>query len=307
MTGPVATFRRAARWYGAVCGVVDVDLEVPGGVVGLLGPNGAGKSTLLKLLTGQLRPSAGEVRLLGVDPMRDAEVFRRVGFCSEDDALFEDLTPREFLRYLAALHGYRGVERSRRADRALERTGVAAAAGRRCAGLSKGTRQRVRIAAAVIHEPELLILDEPMTGLDPLARRGVLDLMDTWARAGRAVLFSSHILHEVEAAARHVVVLNKGMVLAEGDVAHLHACMGDYPFALELACDRPRALAERLVREAHVVSVTVRGDRVRVASDSARTLLADLPAIVLETGVAVSELDAPEENLETLFGRLVKA
>jgi ABC-2 type transport system ATP-binding protein len=310
MSGVVAVFDRAARWYGQVCGVTDVSLSLPGAVVGLLGPNGAGKSTLLRLLTGQLRPSAGSVRVFGADPMRDAEVFRRVGFCSEDDALFEDLTPRAFLRFLAKLHGFRGAETGRRADRALERLRLEAAADRKCGGLSKGTRQRVRLAAALLHEPELLVLDEPMTGLDPLARRDVLDLIETWAQAGRAVLFSSHILHEVEACARHVVVIHRGMVLAEGSVAHLHECLGDYGYALEATCRRPRELGARFLAEPHVTGVSFPGpDRVRIESASARALLADFPRVAVESGMEreIDDLVAPDENLETLFERLVKA
>ncbi len=309
MNAPVAQFTHVARWYGQVCGVVDVTLSLPPGITGLLGPNGAGKSTLLRLMTGLLRPSQGQVRVFGLDPVRDAGVFRRMGYCSEDDALFDDLTPREFLRFLGRLHGFRGVERDRRADRALERLGIALVADRSCRGLSKGTRQRVRIAAAILHEPDLLILDEPMTGLDPIARRDVLGLLETWARAGRSVLFSSHILHEVEAAARHVVVIHRGMVLAEGTVAHLQEAIGDYAFALEIVCRRPRALAGLLLAGEHVSSVSFPADgRLRVESRSARTLLTELPKIAIDAGMGgeIEEIVAPDENLETLFQRLVK-
>ncbi len=309
MTEPVAVFTHAARWYGQVCGVVDVTLSLPPGITGLLGPNGAGKSTLLRLMTGLLRPSQGQVRVFGMDPVRDARVFRRTGYCSEDDALFDDLSPREFLRFLGRLHGFRGAERDRRADRALDRLGLSPVALRPCGGLSKGTRQRVRIAASILHEPDLLILDEPMTGLDPLARRDVLDLLETWSRAGRSVLFSSHILHEVEAAARHVVVIHRGMVLAEGSVAHLQESIGDYAFALEIVCRRPRALAVLLLAGEHVSGVSFPSEgRLRVESHSARTLLAELPKIAVSAGMGaeIDEIVAPDENLETLFQRLVK-
>jgi ABC-2 type transport system ATP-binding protein len=306
---PVAVFERVARWYGQVCGVVDVGLSLPPGVTGLLGPNGAGKSTMLRLLVGLLRPSQGRVRVFGRDPAADAETFRRLGYCSEDDALFDDLTPREFLRLLARLHGFTGPERGRRTERAIERLGLGPAADRACGGLSKGTRQRVRIAAAILHEPDLLVMDEPMTGLDPLARRDVLDLVETWARAGRSVLFSSHILHEVEAAARHVVVIHRGMVLAEGTPAHLQEALSDGAFTLEIVCRRPRELARLLLAAEHVSGVSFPAEgRLRAESRSGRALVSELPEILLAAGMAdeVEEILAPDENLESLFRRLVK-
>jgi ABC-2 type transport system ATP-binding protein len=312
--GPVVTavakLDDVARRFGAVCGVVDVTLEIPNTVVGLLGPNGAGKSTLLNLLTGRLLPSSGTVRVFGLDPARKPEVFRRTGYCSETDALFEDMTPREMLGTLARLHGFRGPERARRVDRAIERLDLGAAATRKCAALSKGTRQRARIAAAVLHEPEFLVLDEPMTGLDPTARRNVLDLIETWASAGRAVLFSSHILREVEAAARHVVVVHRGMTLAEGTVAHLHDCLSHGAFVMEFEAKRPRELAAAFLGRPFVTGVSlVSPTRLRVEATSSAELTEAAAKVVVDAGMAdeIEEIVAPDENLETLFRRLVKS
>jgi ABC-2 type transport system ATP-binding protein len=304
---PVVAFQGVSRWYGSVLGLANVSIVVPDGVTGLLGPNGAGKSTFLRLLTGQLVPSSGRVSVFGKDPVADPSVFRDVGYCSEDDALFVDLTPRETIRFVARFHGFSGREATERTERAIATAGVDAYADRSCEGLSKGQRQRTRLAAALVHEPRLLVLDEPMTGLDPVARRAVLDLMQQWASAGRSVLFSSHILHEVEAASGHVVMIHKGMILAEGSVGHLRSCVSDAAFLLEIAVDRVREFGASLLGRPHVRHVEiVDGGKLRVATDRASDLMLDVVDAATRGGFAVDSITAPDDNLEALFKRLVK-
>jgi ABC-2 type transport system ATP-binding protein len=303
---PLIEARQLARWYGPVVGITDVSLDVPGAIVGLLGPNGAGKSTLLKLITGQIGPSAGTIRVLGKDPMTDPSVFRDVGYCSEDDALFEDLTTFEMVRFLARLHGMSLAGSAEKALSAMQTCGVAELRGRRCRELSKGQRQRVRLAAATVHDPRILILDEPMTGLDPLGRRGVMDVIRARARAGRAVVFSSHILHEVEAVATYVIVLNKGMVLAEGTLEHIREALSDYAFSLEIAGRNLRPLAQVLMGREHVTAVEWLSEGLlKVSTQSAKVLATELPPLVLELGSEIEAVSTPDESLETLFGRLV--
>lgn len=303
---PLIEARQLARWYGPVIGVTDVTIDVPGAIVGLLGPNGAGKSTLLKLITGQIGPSAGTISVLGRDPMREPEVFREVGYCSEDDALFEDLTTLEMVRFLARLHGMSGRASGEKALSAMQSCGVAELRERKCRELSKGQRQRVRLAAAIVHDPRILILDEPMTGLDPLGRRAVMDVIRARARAGRAVVFSSHILHEVEAVATYVIVLNKGMVLAEGTLEHIREALSDYAFTLEIAGRNLRPLAQDLMGLDHVTAIEWVSEGVlKVSTQSARVLAAELPPRLLENGAEVDSVSTPDESLEVLFGRLV--
>ncbi len=297
---------RVARWYGNVPALTEVTLQVPGGITGLLGPNGAGKSTLLRILTGQIRPSSGSVSVLGKDPLRDPALFDALGFCSEDDALFEGMSARSIVRMLARLSGINAAEVKDRADAALRRTGMLAFADREAASGSKGMRQRVRIAAALVHAPKLILLDEPMTGLDPVGRRDILALLEELAASGVHVLFSSHILHEVAAVASHIVVLHRGMVLAEGALGVIRDELADYAFTLCVRCDDPRRLAGHLIGASHITALRLEGeDALHVSTSSSLQLLRDIPVAVLDTGVCVTEMAAPGEAVEAVFQRLI--
>ena len=202
--------RGLARWYGQVVGVNDVDALVGPGITGLLGPNGAGKSTFLRLVSGQIKPSRGEVRALGLKPFANRELFQRLGFCPDQDALYDDMTGLQFVSFMMRLHGFGRAESHRRAHAALDRVGLTDARGRRTGGYSKGMRQRARLAQAIAHEPELLVLDEPLNGLDPLARKAVMGLLAELRDRGVHILVSSHVLHEVESMTRTVILLFQG-------------------------------------------------------------------------------------------------
>ena len=304
---PVIQARGLARWYGRVIGLTDLTVDVPPGITGLLGPNGAGKSTFMRLLTGQIHPSAGDVWVLGKRPAWDPALFADLGFCSEDDALYEDMTAREMVTFLARCSGYDGSEARDRAAKALERCGMGHALDKRCSTFSKGMRQRTRIASALVHDPRLLLLDEPMTGLDPVGRRDVVDIIKGFAGEGGSVLFSSHILYEVEAVAEHVAIMNKGMLLAEGTLEEIQHDLSDYAFSLKIRCDHPRRLAKAIVDRGHVVGVSFEGeDRITISSASSRTLSEEISPIALAENVDVFELSCPGENLESLFERLLK-
>ena len=299
--------RGLARWYGQVIGLTDLSVDIPSGITGLLGPNGAGKSTFMRLLTGQIHPSAGSVWLLGKQPAWQPEVFQDVGFCSEDDALYEDMTAREMVTFLARCSGFEGDESRERAASALERCGMGHALDKACSTFSKGMRQRTRIAAALVHDPKLLLLDEPMTGLDPVGRRDVVNIIKQFANSGGSVLFSSHILHEVEAVAEHVAIMNKGMLLAEGTLEEIQNDLSDYAFSLKIRCDQPRKLARAIVERGHVIGVSFEGpDGITISSESAKALSEEVPPIALEEGIDLMELSCPNESLENLFQRLMK-
>jgi ABC-2 type transport system ATP-binding protein len=298
-------FARASRWYGPVIALNDVTVEIAPGVTGLLGPNGAGKSTFLKLAAGQLRPSQGEVSLLGRPAWGSPEVFHRVGLCPEQDAFWETLTGIQFVMTLLKLSGWGEGESRRRAEAALAEVDLLSAKDRRIGGYSKGMRQRVKLAQALAHEPEVLLLDEPVSGMDPVNRRRVVDLVKRLGREGKTVLVSSHILHEVEAMTRRVLLVHNGRILAEGDVREIRDLLDEHPHTVALRCRNPRALAEAFVKAPHVLSLSFGPDEEWLTVQTARPdeFYSTLHEAAVTAGV--SEMYSPDEDLESVFKYLV--
>jgi ABC-2 type transport system ATP-binding protein len=297
--------RRASRWYGQVIALNDVSTTISPGVTGLLGPNGAGKSTLLKLAAGQLAPSQGEVRILGRRAWGSPEIFHRVGLCPEPDAFWDGLTGRQFLVALLRLTGYDEAECRGRADQALALVDLEAAAGRKIGGYSKGMRQRLKLAQALAHEPEVLLLDEPLSGMDPVNRRRVMDLVKKLGREGKTVVVSSHILHEVESMTRRVLLIHNGRILAEGDVREIRDLMDEHPHTVSLRARDPRALARSVVSSPHVLSLAFgsEGEWITVQTARPEEFYSGLPEAAIEAGVI--EMYSPDEDLESVFKYLV--
>jgi ABC-2 type transport system ATP-binding protein len=297
---PIA-MTRVSRWYGPVIALNDVTVTIPPGVTGLLGPNGAGKSTFLKLAAGQLRPSQGELSVLGRAAWGSPEIFHRVGLCPESDAFWEHMSGLQFLTTLLRLTGYEEAECQRRAEEALHTVALLDAKDRKLGGYSRGMRQRVKLAQAIAHEPELLLLDEPVTGMDPLNRRRVIDLVRRLGREGRTVLVSSHILHEVEAMTRRVLLVNHGRILAEGDVREIRELMDEHPHTVALRARDPRRLAAAIVGWPNVLSVAFGGEGEWLTVQTARPdeFYRGLHQAALEAGVV--EMYSPDENLESVF------
>ncbi len=306
MTEPVIQVESVMRSYGQVVALTDVSLDIEGGIVGLLGPNGAGKSTLLHVLTGQLRPSLGKVRVLGVDPYANARFYQRVGVCPQREALFEDVSGFHFVSFMLRLRGWDAAEADRRARVWLEQLGLSDAMHRRIRGYSKGMRQRAKIAAAMGHEAELLFLDEPMTGLDPIWRHRVLSAMKEKAANGTTLLFSSHVLHEVEQATRQVVLLHRGRVLAQGDGREIRGLVDSFPHRVFIDADVPRTLGLRLLGWECVESVRVRDDGVDVTTPQPDRFYARLTTEAAREKLGVQSLHSPDDSLQALFEMLVQ-
>jgi ABC-2 type transport system ATP-binding protein len=296
---------RASRWYGQVIALNDVSLTIAPGVTGLLGPNGAGKSTFLKLAAGQIRPSQGDVRLLGLPAWGSPELFHRVALCPETDAFWEGLTGMQFVTALLRLTGYDEAECRARAEGALAQVDLLEARDRKIGGYSKGMRQRVKLAQALAHDPEVLLLDEPVSGMDPVNRRRVIDLVKRLGREGRTVVVSSHILHEVEAMTRRVLLIHNGRVLAEGDVREIRDLMDEHPHTVSLRARDPRVLARSVVGAPHVLSLSFDGSGEWLTVQTARPdeFYGGLHEAALEAGV--SEMYSPDEDLESVFKYLV--
>jgi ABC-2 type transport system ATP-binding protein len=305
---PIITADHLSKWYGQVIGLNDVSVKMPPGVTGLLGPNGAGKSTFMKLITGQLRPSKGEVRVLGEPIWGNPGLFARIGFLPEQDAFYERMTGLEWVTALVRLTGADDAEAGRLARGALEAVDLAAAADKKIGAYSKGMRQRIKLAQALAHDPELLILDEPLAGMDPIARRQTIRLIKDWSRAGKSIIVSSHILHEIESMTANIVLINQGRVLAEGDVHQIRDLIDDHPHTVSIKADRTRALARAFLGYEDVLSLKFEDDAVVVQTgkpDAFYTRLTELAASG-ELG-AIHEVTSPDDNLQAVFQYLVKS
>ncbi|AMV36500.1 ABC transporter ATP-binding protein [Planctomyces sp. SH-PL62] len=304
---PVIEFRSVSKWYGQVIGVNNLSLRIGKGVTGLLGPNGAGKSTLLQLATGQLRPSQGDVRVLGVRPWNNAALNRHVGLCPEQDAMFEWMTGRAFLRASGSLAGMGRRAAREAADRMLEQVGMTAAADRPVRGYSKGMRQRTKLAQALIHDPEVLFLDEPLTGTDPVARHELMELIAGLARQGRTILVSSHVLYEVQALTSQIVLVNRGRLVAFGDVRQIRDLIDKHPHRIVLKGPDRRALAAKLVRWDDVEGIELPRDEraIVVETRAPDQFYQRLPRLAREADSPIEEIYSDDDNLEAVFKYLV--
>ncbi|MBI1917382.1 MAG: ABC transporter ATP-binding protein [Planctomycetes bacterium] len=305
---PVIQFDGVSKWYGNVIGLNKVTLAIPPGITGLLGPNGAGKSTLLQLATGQLFASQGTVRVLGHAAWNNPALNRLIGLCPEQDAFYEWMTGWEFVRTCARLGGLRGSEADDRTRSALELVGMTPNMNRAIRGYSKGMRQRTKLAQALVHEPRVLFLDEPLSGTDPVARRDLIDAILGFGHEGRTVLVSSHVLHEVQSLTSYIVLLNKGRLVAEGNVRQIRDLIDKYPHRIVLIADNYRALASRAVawEDVEGVKVLAKESGVMVETRSPDAFYRRLPALALEDGLLIREVYSEDDNLEAVFKYLVQ-
>jgi ABC-2 type transport system ATP-binding protein len=304
---PIVEFDAASKWYGNVIGLNKLTLRIPAGVTGLLGPNGAGKSTLLQLATGQLRPSQGTVRVLGQSVWDNPALNRHIGLCPEQDAFYEWMTGRDFVRTCARLSGLSRQSALAAAEEALARVGMTEHMNRAIRGYSKGMRQRTKLAQSLVHGPRVLFLDEPLTGTDPVARRDMIDVIRDLAASGCSVLVSSHVLHEVQALTSRVILLHRGRLVAEGNVREIRELIDKHPHRIVLVGDRPRALAARLAAFDDVAGIEFldRESGLRVETRQPDAFYARLPALAIEDGLALREVFSEDDNLEAVFKYLV--
>ena len=295
-----------SKWYGQVNGLNDITVDIPPGVTGLLGPNGAGKSTFMKLMTGQLKPSQGTIRVLGTSLWDSPEAFARVGFCPEQDAFYDRMTGLEWVTALVRLNGLADAEASAAAERALAQVDLTDAGGKKIGAYSKGMRQRVKLAQALVHDPEVLILDEPLSGMDPLQRRKTIRLIKDWARLGKHVIVSSHILHEIEAMTSNILLINNGRIVAEGNVHQIRDLIDTHPHTVHVRADDPRALAHRLLADEGVMSLAFEPGALVIETRQPDAFYQTLTQLAAsrEAG-AIAEVTSPDDNLQAVFKYLV--
>jgi ABC-2 type transport system ATP-binding protein len=305
VSAPVVEVDGVSKWFGGVVAVSDVSFSIPVGVTALLGPNGAGKSTMLRMLCGLARPSKGTVRVLGRDPRTDVDVTALIGLAPQQESVFEPLTARAFVRATAVLHGLPDPDAA--AVSALRTVELDPDDARRLPTYSKGMRQRVKLAQAIVHEPQLLILDEPLAGMDPLARRRTIRLIREWARAGKSIIVSSHILHEIESMTGNILLINNGRILAEGDVHHIRDLIDEHPHTVYVRADDPRALAREFLSRDDVRSLKFEPGAVVVETGKPDLFYARLTEMAAsgEFG-SIDEVTSPDDNLQAVFKYLVK-
>jgi ABC-2 type transport system ATP-binding protein len=302
----VISARRLSYWYGQVIGINDISLDIGQGVVGLLGPNGAGKSTLFKVITGQLRPRTGTVAIFGQKVWNNPSVFSQIGFVPEQDAFYEEMTGRQFVTYLTRLQGFAAPDAARLADEAIAQVDLQAQADRSIQEYSKGMRQRIKIAQALAHKPRVLFLDEPLTGTDPVGRRHIIDLIKKLGDDGVCVLVSSHILHEVEQMTSDILLINKGRILAEGNVLRIREMIDEHPHTIFVGCDAPRKLAALLASHDDILRIEFVEGGFRVATSTPDACYRRIPKLALDHGIKLQRMTSPDNNLTAVFQYLVR-
>ena len=304
----IVTATQVSKWYGQVIGLNDVTVSVPPGITGLLGPNGAGKSTFMKLITGQLAPNKGTIHVLGEPIWRNPHLYFQIGFCPEQDAFYERMTGIEWVTALVRLNGLDERQAKEAAERAMTAVDLMDAAGKKIGAYSKGMRQRVKLAQALVHDPEILILDEPLSGMDPIGRRKTIRMIRDWGKAGKSIVVSSHILHEIESMTSNILLINNGRILAEGNVHQIRDLIDTHPHTVYIRADDPRGLAREFLARADVISLRFEPGAVIIETGKPDEFYGRLTDIVAEGACgSIEEVTSPDDNLQAVFKYLVKA
>ncbi|MBP3960786.1 ATP-binding cassette domain-containing protein [Gemmata sp. G18] len=307
---PLLLFEQVSKWYGTVLALNQVTLELTGGITGLVGANGAGKSTLLRMANGQLKPTLGRVRVRGTDAW-DWRARRLVGYCPDIDAFYEDLSGRRFVWVMARLCGYTRAESNRRTEAVLERVGMTDRADRKLRGYSKGMRQRIKLAQALLHDPELLILDEPLSGIDPIGRQELLELFQALAAQGKCLLISSHELEALEKLTNHVVIMARGRVAAVGTLQQIRDLLDDHPLSVRIDVARAREVARLLLAMPEVLAVDVAPkladgvEAVVVKARNPKRFFELFGRLAVEHQLDVQRLEPLDESAHAILGYLL--
>jgi ABC-2 type transport system ATP-binding protein len=300
-------FDNVSKFYGEILGVNRVSLAIPAGITSLVGPNGAGKTTLMNLMTGLLRPTRGQVTVLGIPTDCPEQLFRKVGYCSQFDSFPWGLTGREFIASFLRVSGFAKDQAADWTVEALARVDLIDAADRKIGAYSKGMRQRVRLAQSIAHQPSVLILDEPLNGLDPMVRAETIALFKQLAAQGLHLIISSHILHEVDMMSDRVVLLNNGYVVAEGEIHGVRDEMEEHPMQILIRCDQPSLLAARMFQSDHVVEARLHDDRhglfVKTRSPDQFYLL--LNRVVAQGEIEIESVAPVDDDLSAVYEYLI--
>ena len=303
---PTIVVDGVSKWYGDVVAVNDISLAVSPGITGLLGPNGAGKTTLLHMIGGLAGTSQGDITVLGQPVRNNPQLYSNIGVMSEHEAVYGFYTGREFVRFSGTLAGSNNVDDA--VNRAIEAVGMVDAQNRKIGTYSRGMRQRIRLASSLVHDPEILLLDEPLNGTDPRQRLEFQDLLHSFAREGKTVLISSHILEEIETLADNILLMVSGKLAAAGDFRAIRAKLDERPYTVRVLCSEPRKLAATLVQMEDVDSVSVDGDgSLIVLSRNVSSLQISIPRLAQQENIRLLKVEPLDDSLESVFNYLVEA
>ena len=307
MSDNLITFTNVSRFYGEVLGINNVSLGIPPGITSLVGPNGSGKTTLMNLMTGLIRPTQGEISVLGVSPQDPEKLCRLVGYCAQFDAFPKGITGYQFIYSFLRMYGFSNQECDKRTLSSLQLVALTDAMNRPVAAYSKGMRQRVKLAQAIAHDPTVVVLDEPLNGLDPLARAEAIALFREWGNAGRHVLVSSHILHEVDKISDQVILLSHGYVVAVGQIQGVRSEVKEQPMQILVRCDRPNMLASRLFAQDHVVEAKVANDGkgLLLRTRDADNFYLLLNRVVIESGLEIESVAPADDDVNSVYQYLI--
>ena len=307
MSDNLITFTNVSRFYGEVLGINNVSLSIPPGITSLVGPNGSGKTTLMNLMTGLIHPTEGEIRVLGIPPDHPERLCRVLGYCAQFDAFPKGITGYQFIYSFLRMYGKSDAECDERTRASLEMVGLTKAADRPVAAYSKGMRQRVKLAQATAHNPRVVVLDEPLNGLDPLARSEAIAIFRLWGAEGRHVLVSSHILHEVDQISDQVILLSQGYVVAEGQIQGVRSEVKEQPMQIQVRCDKPSLLAARLFQQDHVVEAKLSpdGKGLLLRTRDADSFYLLLNRVILDSGLEVESVAPADDDVNSVYHYLI--
>ncbi len=304
---PIVETKNLSKWYGNVLGLSDVTLQIEPGITGILGPNGAGKSTFLKLITGQIKPNIGTVRIKGQNIRNNYRLFSIIGFCPEKDFFYDEITGWQFVTSLLKLHHFSESEVETRAQKALEIVDLVEDKNRVIRSYSRGMRQRLKFAQAIAHDPEIIVLDEPLSGLDPLGRRKIIHLIKSYKGEGRTIIVSSHVLPEIEAMTKRIILIHQGKIFAQGDIHYIRDLIDTHPHIISIKCSNARQLASKFIQQDYVLKVHFgsSNDSLLIETNNRDKLFSFLPSLFIENKIEVDEITSPDDNLQAVFDYLV--
>jgi ABC-2 type transport system ATP-binding protein len=307
MNIPVVDLENVSKFYGKVLGLNDFTCAFGQGMIGLLGPNGAGKSTMLKLITGQIKPSKGKVIVLNEKPWDNPILNEEMGYCPEQDTFFRGMTGQEFVTFNARMYGHSHRDSWKLARKAISRVGMRKDANRSVDGYSKGMRQRIKLAQALVNDPQLLILDEPLAGTDPIGRVMIMDLLHDLEKEGKNVIISSHVLHEIERLTMNIVIVNKGRLVASGDLHEIRDSMDRFPLTVRVKTTQRNSIAKLVFDIPSVTSVSYGDDggELLIRTRFPMVFFPEFQRILVENSLEIMSIDSPDDSLDAIFKYLV--